>query len=46
MVRLLRGGYKMSGVWKDKTETTWYALSNVTYATSEISKNATPFLVI
>jgi hypothetical protein len=46
MVRLWGGGYKMSGVWKDETEITWYALSNVTYATSEISKNAIRFLAI
>jgi hypothetical protein len=43
MVRMWRGGYNMAGVWKDETETTWYALSNVTCATSEISKKRDPF---
>jgi hypothetical protein len=41
-----RGGYNMSGVWKDEMETAWYALSNVTYTTSEISRNTIRFLGI
>jgi hypothetical protein len=36
----------MFGVCKDKTGTTWYDPSSVTYATSETSKDAIPSLEI